>query len=256
LVEGASIANTELGDPKTAIDFCEWLLEHYSTSEWIDDATFELGQARTKAGDVDGAIDAFDNLQRRYPSSEFVSEAQKQIRLIKAFDQRSKDASLQKLALLVGDVIAQKSKGNLAYRLAEIYFFDLKDYTLAAGQYAYALSVDLEDALRPSAWLKQAQSYELLALREGKTSAHGKEYISKAIAFYDSLAIHFPAGELTDQAVVAAFTLRLQLAEKVEDLRALGTEFLSKSSGTRGRDVALLMLGDSYFYMKNYESAI
>ena len=256
LVEGASIANTELGDPKTAIDFCEWLLEHYSTSEWIDDATFELGQARTKAGDVDGAIDAFDNLQRRYPSSEFVSEAQKQIRLIKAFDQRSKDASLQKLALLVGDVIAQKSKGNLAYRLAEIYFFDLKDYTLAAGQYAYALSVDLEDALRPSAWMKQAQSYELLALREGKTSAHGKEYISKAIAFYDSLAIHFPAGELTDQAVVAAFTLRLQLAEKVEDLRALGTEFLSKSSGTRGRDVALLMLGDSYFYMKNYESAI
>jgi tetratricopeptide (TPR) repeat protein len=256
LVEGANIANIELNDPKTAIDFCDWLREHCSTNEWIDDATYELGQARIKAGDVDGAIDAFENLQRRYPSSEFVSDAQKQIRLIKAFDQRSKDTSLQKLALLVGDVIAQKSKGNLAYRLAEIYFFDLKDYNLAAGQYAYALSVDLEDALRPSAWLKQAQSYELLALKDGKTSVRGTEYISKAIAFYDSLVAHFPAGEFTDQAMVAAFTLRLQLTEKAEDLRTLGTGFLSKSSGVRGSDAALLLLGDSYYFAKNFESAI
>ena len=256
LLEGAHIANTELHDSKTAIDFCEWLREHFSTSEWIDDATFEVGEARKNAGEVDGAIDAFENLQRRYPSSEFVSDAQKQIRLIKAFDQRTKDESLQKLALLVGDVIAQKSKGNLAYRLAEIYFFDLKDYTLAAGQYAYALSVDLEDALRPSARLKQAQSYELLALREDKTSERRKEYLVKAVGLYDSLAAHFPSGELADQAIITAFTLRLQLTEKAEDLRTLGTEFLSKTSGTREREVALLLLGDSYYFAKNYESAI
>ena len=256
LVECAHIANMELNDPKTAIDFCEWLREHFSANRWVDDATFELGQARMKVGDVDGAIDAFENLQRLYPSSEFVADAQKQIRLLRAFDQRNKDASLQKLALLVGDVIAQKSKGNLAYRLAEIYFFDLKDYTLAAEQYAYALSVDVEDALRPSAWFKQAQSYELLALKEGKSSTKGKEYISKAIAFYDSLVSHFPAGELTDQAVVAAFTLRLQLTEKVEELRVLGTDFLSKSAGGHGKDAALLLLGDSYYNVKNYENAI
>ena len=169
LVECANIANNELNDPKTAFKFCEWLCEHYSTSEWIDDATFVLGEARRKSGDLDGAIDAFENLQKRYPSSDYVSDAQKQIRLIKAFDQRNKDASLQKLALLIGDVIAQKSKGNLAYRLADIYFFDLKDYNLAAGQYAFALNADLEDTLRPSAWFKQAQSYELLALKDGKT---------------------------------------------------------------------------------------
>ena len=256
LVEGATIASSELNDPKTAIDFCEWLSGQTPTSERIDDATFTLGAARLKAGDVDGALAAFENLQRRYPSSEFIPDAQKQIRLIKAFDQRNKDASLQKLALLIGDVIAQKSKGNLAYRLAEIYFYDLKDYNLAAEQYAAALSVDLENTLRPSAWMKQAQSYELLALKEGKTNPHGKECIDKAIALYDSLRAHFPAGELTDQAIVAAFTLRLQLAEKTEDLRAIGTEFLSTSSGARGKDVALLLLGDSYYSAKNYESAI
>jgi hypothetical protein len=31
----------DLNDPKTAIDFCEWLCEHYSASEWIDDAAFD-----------------------------------------------------------------------------------------------------------------------------------------------------------------------------------------------------------------------
>jgi tetratricopeptide (TPR) repeat protein len=153
-------------------------------------------------------------------------------------------------------VIAQKSKGNLAYRLAEIYFFDLKDYTLAAEQYAYALSVDLEDGLRPVAWLRQAQSYELLALREGKISARGKELSSKAIAFYDSLVAHFPAGEISDQAVIAAFTLRLEVTQKAEDLKTLETDFLTKASSIRGSDAGILLLGDTYYSSRNFERAI
>jgi TolA-binding protein len=256
LIEGATAANNDLGDSKTAIVFCEWLLEHFPSSEWVDDAAMKLGEAWKKAGNMDEAVAAFENLQRRYPSSEFVPEAQKQIRFIKAFDLRSKDASMQKLALLVGDVIAQKSKGNLAYRLAEIYFSDLKDYQLAADQYAYALTVDLEETLRPMAWFKQAQSFELLALKEGEKNTKKKEFLSKAITLYDSLTALYPAGELTDQAVVTAFTLRLQLTEKPEELRTLGTEFLSKSSGAHGRDVALLLLGDSYLTAKNFESAV
>ncbi len=256
LVEGTRIASAELHDPKTAIDFCEWLIEHFPSCEGVDDATLELGLARKNLGDLDGAIAVLENLERRYPSSEFISTAQKEIRLMKAFDQRGNETSLQKLALLVGDVIAQKSKGNLAYRLAEIYFHDLKDYQLAADQYAYSLSVDLEDALRPTAWLRQAQSYELLALRGAEKNGKSKEYLSKAIALYDSLAAHCLAGELRDQALVTSFTLRLQLTEKAEELRILGTEFLSKSSGARGRDVALLLLGDSYLHAKNYEGAI
>jgi TolA-binding protein len=256
LVESAALANNELDDSRTAIDFCEWLLVHFPSSEWVDDATFRLGEAEKKAGMADEAIGTFENLLRHYPGSEFVPEAQKQIRLLKAFNQRNKDASVQKLALLVGDVIAQKSKGNLAYRLAEIYFSDLKDYQLAADQYAYALTLDLEDALRPTAWFKQAQSFELLAMKEGEKDAKKKEYLSKAIFLYDSLASLYPAGELIDQAVVTGFTLRLQLTEKPEDFRTLGTEFLSKSSGTHGRDVTLLLLGDSYLAVKNYENAI
>lgn len=256
LLEAATIANTELNDPKTAIDFCTWLIERFPNSHCVDDATIVLGQARKKSGDIDGAIIAFDNLQRWYPSSEFIPMAQKEIRLITAFDTRTREAGLQKLALLVGDVIAQKSKGNLAYRLAEIYYYDLKDYQLAANQYAYALSVDLEETLQPTAWLRQAQSFELLALREGEKTAKGREYLTRAIALYDTIASRYPAGELKDQAIITSFTLRLSLVSKADEVRALGTEFLSKSTGAPGRDVALLLLGDSYLQAKNFEGAM
>ncbi len=256
LIEGAAAVNNETGESRTVVDFCEWLLEYFPSSEWVDDAAMELGEAWKKAGNMDEAIKAFENLQRRYPGSEFVPEAQKQIRLIKAFEINNKDAGLQKLALLIGDVISQKSKGNLAYRLAEIYFTDLKDYRLAAEQYANALTFDLEDAVRPTALFRQAQSYEMLALKEKDKTAKKKEFLSKGIALYDSLAVLYPAGEFTEQAIIAAFTLRLQLAEKPEELRALGTKFLSKSSNMRGRDEALLLLGDAYLKVKNYENAV
>ncbi len=256
LIEGAAAANNETGESKTAVEFCEWLLEHFPSSEWVDDAEMKLGEALRKAGNMDQAIKVFEDLQRKYPGSEFVPEAQKQIRLIKAFELRNKDAGLQKLALLIGDVISQKSKGNLAYRLADIYFTDLKDYQLAADQYANALTSDLEDAIRPPAWFKQAQSYELLAVREGEKTAKKKEFLSKAVALYDSLAALYPEGEFTDKAAVAAFALRLQLAEKPEELRALGSILLSKSSNANGRDAALLLLGNAYLKIKNYENAV
>jgi TolA-binding protein len=256
LIEGAVIANNELGDSKTSIDFCEWLLEHFPSDELVDDAMMRLAEARKKNGNEYDAIAAYEDLQRRYPSSEFVLEAQKQIRLIRTFELKNKDIGMQKLALLVGDVIAQKSKGNLAYRLAEIYFTDLKDYQLAAEQYAYALTTDLEDALRSAAWLKQAQSYESLAMKEEEKSAKRKEYLTQAVMAYDSLAKLYPAGELGDRASNSAFMLRLQLAEKPEDVKTLGIEFLAKRSGARDRDAALLLLGDSYAAAKNYESAV
>jgi TolA-binding protein len=256
LIEGAAAANNETGESGTAIDFCEWLLQHFPSSEWVDDASMKLGEAFKKSGNLEKAIKEFENLQRLYPGSEFIPEAQKQIRLIKLFDIHDKDTGLQKLALLVGDVISQKSRGNLAYRLADIYFTDLKEYQLAADQYASALTLDLEDVMRPSTLFKQAQSFEYLALKEGEKTSNKKIFFSRAIVLYDSLAIQYPANELTDQAIIAAFTLRLQLVEKPEELRSLGTNFISKSSSMRGRDGGLLLLGDAYLKAKNYENAV
>ncbi len=256
LVMGAEQATSNLNEPKTAYDFCSTVIDNFTSSNDVDAALFQLGMARREAGEYESALAAFDNLQRRYPSSEFLPEAKRIVWLINEFDRRQSNESLQKLSLLVGDVIAQKSKGTLAFRLAEIYFHEMKDYDLAAEQYRYALSQDLDEAMRPSAWYYQAQSYEHTALRAGIQTDAGKTNIKKAIECYDSLQLKYPAGELSEKAAVAAFSYRLQLTEKIEDLRALGSEFFTQSSSIRGKDIALLALGNSYLASKKYDDAV
>ena len=256
LVLGAEQATSNLNEPKTANDFCSTVIDSFPSCHDADAALFQLGIARRAAGEYESALAAFDNLQRRYPSSEFLPEANRLVWLINEFDRRQSNASLQKLALLVGDVIAQKSKGNLAFRLAEIYFHEMKDYDLAAEQYRYSLTQDLDESMRPAAWYYQAQSYELTALRAGIQTDAGKASIKKALECYDSLQQKYPAGELSDKAAVAAFSYRLQLTDKIEDLRALGSEFFTKSSSVRGKDLALLALGNSYLASKKYDDAV
>ncbi len=256
LIEGAQIALNKLNAANLAIDYCEMIIKNFPQSEWVDDATFLIGMAKKKNADANGAVAVFESLQYRYPSSEFIPEIQNQIRLIKAFDRSGKEESIQKLALLIGDVIAQKTRGDLAFRLAEIYFHDLKDYQLAAQQYTSALQLDIEESLRKDAWLKLAQSFELLAFYEGEKSEIGKANLLKAIAIYDSISIKYPNSALSEKSVVNAFIHRLKLTDKGDEIRALGTEFINKSTATQGRDLALLALGNSYYQTKNYKDAI
>ncbi len=256
LVMGADQATSNLNEPKTAYDFCSFVIDNFPSCSDADAALFQLGLAHRAAGEYEPALSAFDNLQRRYPSSEFLPEANRIVWLMNEFDRRQSTESLQKLALLVGDVIAQKSKGNLAYRLAEIYFHEMKDYDLAAEQYRYALSQDLDEAMRPAAWYYQAQSYEHTALRAGIQTDAGKANIKRAIKCYDSLQLKYPAGELSDKAAVAAFSYRLQLTDKIEELRTLGSDFFARSSSVRGKDIALLALGNSYLASKKYDDAV
>jgi TolA-binding protein len=256
LTEGADQATSNLNEPKTAEDFCSTVIDTFPACNDADAALFQLGRAHRAAGEYEAALAAFDNLQRRYPSSEFIPEANRIVWLINEFERRQSNASMQKLALLVGDVIAQKSRGTLAYRLAEIYFHEMKDYDLAAEQYRSALSQDLDEAMRPSAWYYLAQSYERQALRDGLNAETGKAMIRKTIECYDSLRSKYPAGEMSDKAAVGAFSYRLQLTDKIEDLRALGSDFFARSSSVRGKDLALLALGNSYLASKKYDDAI
>ncbi|MBN1398804.1 MAG: tetratricopeptide repeat protein [Bacteroidetes bacterium] len=255
LITGAEAVINQTDEPRTAIVFCEFLIEFFPSNELVDDALMKLGEAWKKSGSMEKAIKAFEDLQRRYPASEFIPDAKKQIRLIKAFEMQNKETGLQKLALLIGDVISQKSKGNLAYRLAEIYFTDLKDYQLAAEQYGNAFNADLEDNIRPLALFRQAQSYEMLALKENERTANKKEYVSRSMALYDSLSALYPASDLGDKAAVSAFRLRLETAGRPEELRKLGAKFLSRYYGIYGGDEVILLLGDSYLRIRNYEDA-
>lgn len=257
LYEAARVCTDELNDYRKAIDFYTEILDKFPQCAYGDDATYGLGRALRLAGDVNEAIQTLESLKKRFPYSELIDRADSEAEYARLFEVKNKETGLEKLALLVGDVIAQQSKGDLGYRLAEIYFHELKDYRQAATQYRFALDAGLDQKLRPDAWLNMARSFDYLNLKSrfsNDPETAGKDAAS-AIAAYDSLLKKYPEREYADDAALARLKLKTQSARTPVALRKLGTNFLTAASFGRNADKALLELGKAYESVNDMEDA-
>lgn len=252
LYESAEIYRKELNDPRRAAELFDLLARRFPQSTLVDAAEFGLGRTLRAVGDYERAVEILESLPKKYPGSDVADKAIAEAERIRIFDIKDRETGQEKLALLIGDVIEQKSKGDLAFRLAEIYFHHLKDFEHAAAQYQSALGSNLEPARRPAAWYFQAKSYEYLASKQGLKN--GGEH-SKAIACYDSLLRYYPVTEYTDDAQISQFNLRLLSAANPTETRKIGTDFLTAHPNARRKDVALLTLGNSYRSAKSYGDA-
>ncbi|HTP79368.1 MAG TPA: tetratricopeptide repeat protein [Bacteroidota bacterium] len=256
LLDEARIQREYLKDPSRAAALFGQVVESYPGTAWVDDALFGWAQSLEDAGRFEDALGKLRELERRFPCSEFADEAQTRIRLIGAFELKDREAGLEKLSLLVGDVIAQKGRGDLAYRLADIYAQELKDYPRAITQYQAALQSDLAESNRPAARLAIAESYALLALREESNHGpKGDDYLREAIASYDTLERDYPSSPQAGGAVVEQLNLRLRLASTPADVRKLGSDFLASFPTASRKDLALLALASSYETLKNFDAA-
>ncbi len=257
LLESADLCASELKDYRKAIDLYEEILDKYSQSLYADDALYGLGKALHLSGSLDESVRMLQSIENRFPSSDLIDRANAEAQYITLFELKNKDTGLEKLALLVGDVIAQQSKAELAYRLAEIYFHELKDYEQAASQYQFSLNSEIGQERRPAAWFNIARAFEYLNLRDRLAKENGAALndAGKAIAAYDSLLAKFPESNLADDAALSRFNLRLQLASTTTELRKVGTNFLSNIQNARSKDRAYLVLGNAYATGKNLEDA-
>ncbi|MGH2567958.1 MAG: tetratricopeptide repeat protein, partial [Bacteroidota bacterium] len=246
LFEAAKIAQERIKGFRSAIDLYQEIVSGYSVSTYADDALFGLGVALAQFGEYEQALQTFESLEKRFPSSELIVRARGEAQRIRLFELKSRDAGVEKLALLIGDVIAQKSKGDLAFRLAEIYFHDLKDYEHAAQHYTVALDADVDAAKRPAARYYLARSYEVLAWKASLNKKENEYYTTQALTNYELLLRAFPVNEFRDAAVVALYTLRLQNTATLADVRSLSEGFLKEYPTLDGRESITLALGDAF----------
>ncbi|MCI0706260.1 MAG: tetratricopeptide repeat protein [Ignavibacteriae bacterium] len=256
LYEAAQVALVQMKDPQLAAQLYKGVVTEYSSSQWADDALLGAGTALAQSANPEGALQVLENFEGQFPGSELVERARDEAWRIKHFALKSREAGLEKLALLIGDVIAQKSKGDLAFRLGEIYFHDLKEYDRAAQQYELALESDVEAAKRPAARYALARSYEILAW---KVSLDGKEdaaLIAEALKNYELLLRAFPVSEFRNEAVVSLFTLRLQIAKSLTEIRTLHDEFSREYPDIESREKILLRISDAYRKLDGDEDAI
>lgn len=256
LLEAGQISSSQLKDSRIAAEFFQNILDKFPVSPWVDKALFGYAKSLRQMGSYEEARERFENLLLRYPSSELADETEQLIKNIEIFELKNKELGFEKLALLIGDVIAQKGRGDLAFRLAEIYYHELKDYTQAVQQYHAALGADLEASKRPVAWYSLAKSYEYSSMHG--TPGHDtkdESAVTHAIAAYDSLMNLYPANEYADDAIISLFQLHVRVAASPSEIRKLGTEFLARFPTSRRKDIILLTLAQSYQTSRNFGDA-
>lgn len=253
LLEMAAVYLNELNDARHAQDWYEEIAADFPGSELADDALLGLARALRARGESADALQVLGTLHRRFPASGLLDESRDLEFEIQTFDQKNKEGGVENLALLSGDVIAGKPKAELAYRLGEIYFNDLKNYALAVQQYDVALQSGLSGPLAPMAWYRRARAAEYQAWPGKKEKA--AEAVSVAIAAYDSLLLKNPEFPFRDEALLSRVKLKIENARNISDLRRLSDEIRKEVWSDRGKEKAFLELARAYQGMKSNNDA-
>lgn len=256
LFEAANVAQKQLKDARTALELYREIVADYPSSQQADDALFSAGILLAETGNPSEALEVFESFERRFPASELLARVRDEEKRIRLFDLKSRDAGVEKLALLIGDVIAQKPKAEMAFRLAEIYFHDLKDYERAAHQYSIALEGDLDAARRPAAWYYQAKAYEYLAWRTMLEKGDVHRYRTQAITAYDLLLKSYPVNEFRDGAVAARVMLKVQQASSLTEIRDIHTAFLKDFPTLKEKEAVFVAIGNAYRRLDGHADAL
>ncbi len=147
MMRTAAMLEKQLRDPRKASAMYEALASRYQRSPLADDALVGAARCQEDLKDFDQALQLYHELVEKYPASESRPHAESRISMIEMFEQKEKDAGVEKLALLVGDVVAEKDKSrDFRSGWREIYFHDLKNYEAAAAQFTNAINSGMTDA--------------------------------------------------------------------------------------------------------------
>jgi TolA-binding protein len=226
-------AQKEPGGTRKAASAYETLIGRFPSSPHVDDAHAHAGECYEQLKDFDRALALYRALLQSFPASDLRDEVETRIRMIETFEAKEKDAGLEKLALLVGDVVAEKERVGLAFRLGEIYFTNLKNYAAAAAQFSTAVNSGLGDQRFVDALYLRARSYEFLSWKE-------ERYTQQAIDAYRQFLQSYPAEARADEARLSLFTL---LATSPTAAREAYAATIAVVPATRHRDEMLLRVG-------------
>lgn len=226
---------------KAAADF-ENIASRYPRSPIADNALWSAGRCYELLKDFSRARMMYQFLLDRYPASDSADAAEQRIASIDIFEAKDKDAGLERLALLVGDVVADKDKAGLSYRLGDIYFHDLKNYEAAVAQFTNAINSGMTDSRFVDALYLRARAYEYLTMKDEK-------YRAQAISAYQTFVQSYKNDPRAKKGQLALFFLRATSP-------AAAQEALAEAGETSRLDTMLLRTGELLEQADSLESAL
>jgi len=233
LTLAATLSKNKLHDPRRASLFCEQVISRFPRSPHVAEAYGMAAECYEQLNDVGRSLELRREFLRLYPSSERAGVMKERVRYLEIFEAKDKDAALQELALLLGDIVAEHDKAGLAFRLGETYFNDLKNYAAAATQFTTVINSGITDNRFEEALLYRARSYGYLSWRD-------PSYRSKAIDSYTTFLDSYHADPRADEAALALFELR---AISPDNALSAYRDILAAHPQTRHRAEMLLRIG-------------
>ncbi len=233
LFETARLVEQDLHDLRKASTAYELLVTRHPHADGADDALFGAARCQEQLHEYDRALQTYREVILTYPASDLVDSAAARVRMIETFEAKNKDAGLEKLALLVGDVVAERDRTGFAFRLGEIYFHDIKSYDAAAAQFAGAIAAGVpEPRLSESLYLR-ARSLEYVSWKDPSRRREAAD------AYREFLA-RVPGDRRADEATIAVFSLS---ASTLTEARTALQAALAVNPAFPRRDLMLLRIG-------------
>ena len=243
LLTAAEIAEKKLHDISLAIELYRDIGTSYTNSEVIDDALFGSGRCTELLSTTENALAAYQDIFEQYPATDFAPTIGMRIDSLRTYVLKNRDGGLDKLARLMSDVIAQQSRADLSYRLADIYFNDLKDYRSAAAQYANALAQGISDSTRrQAASAFRARSLRLLSIVDVQVT-------NDALGAYDDFLREYPDSPLAPEA-------RLECAFMRDDSLEIVDELIARIPSSEQRASYALRAADRAMTAQRYDRAL
>ncbi len=228
-----TICERDLRDYRKAAAAFDLVVNKHPESHLADDALAGAARCHEQLKDIDRALRLNEQLITRFPSSDLRSSAEEHISHLAIFEARDKDAGLEKLTSLVGDIVAERDKEGLAFRLGEVYFHDLKNYAAAATQFNTAIESGLTDDRLADALYLRARSLEYLV-------SANESHRAEAIEAYDAFLVSQAADSRASDALVARFYL---YSTSLRATREIYQSIVANNPNIPRNDTLMLKLG-------------
>ncbi|MDE3057566.1 MAG: tetratricopeptide repeat protein [Bacteroidota bacterium] len=238
LFRTAEIERNFLQDGKKAAALYEEFLLKYEKNKLVDDAEFGLGEAYELMHDNVAAMKAYDDILTQYKSSPFYENARERKEFLQNYHTPDREKGTEQLALLMGDLILEKPRAELAMRLGDIYANILLDYQQAAEQYRKVESISTDSTVHEAAAYKRTQA--LMKLTQEDTAS----LPDTKTALLDFIT-HYPAGKHAQEVEFDLFSLQLSGAGATKRID-LCKQFLNNYPESPFVPDVLLVLGNAY----------
>ncbi|MDI6765794.1 MAG: tetratricopeptide repeat protein [Bacteroidota bacterium] len=230
----AHLFENKLQDYGKALNIYDQINQRYTQSSQIVDAIVGVARCQENIGDYDGASKTYRDLLSQYPACDQFENIKQKIEFIKHHKMKDRDAGIEKLARLMGEVLTEKSKAELSFKLGAIYFNDLKDYESAAKQFSNAIDGGLSEDNLNDAFYFHARAYHL-------QSEMNPDLTNNAITDYDAFLKQFPKSKWSEDVAYFNYRLKSQQKNPTETI-SLAQEFLSNHPKSTQRDKVLFDL--------------